>query len=131
MARNSDVFDFAARNKVVIDCYSDKYGRNVRVAYTDSDGAEHGYIMPLGSRSFGFVVEELLQTVMLNAAPKGPQPWQSTPPPNEVIVEVQHEGQVIEVMAYYGRDGSRPHWRTVDGCVCWGADAFTLWRYKA
>lgn len=131
MAKNSDAFDFVVKNKVMIDFYSDEHGRNVRARYTDNKGVEYGYVILLGSRSLGFVVEELVQTLMSNAAPRGPQPWQSLPPPNEVIVEVELEGQVIEVMAYYGREGYRPHWRTANGSRFWGPEAFTLWRHKA
>lgn len=131
MAKNSDVFDFVVKNKVVIDFYNDQYGRNVRARYTDSEGFGHGHVVLLGNRSVGFVVEEMLQTMMTNAAPQSLQSWQSLPPPNEVIVEVEHESRVIEVMAYYGREGSRPHWRTADGNRFWGPEAFTRWRHKA
>lgn len=37
-------------------------------------------------------------------------------PPNEEWVEVQSgNGTTTVAMAFYGRDGWRPHWRTVDG----------------
>lgn len=56
------------------------------------------------------------------------QEWQTAKPPNEELVEVEYEGKVIQVMAYWGRDGSRPHWRTEDGGRCWPVEAFTQWR---
>ena len=34
--------------------------------------------------------------------------WQTTTPPNETLVEVENEGEIIKVMAFYGRDGYRP-----------------------
>jgi len=57
--------------------------------------------------------------------------WQSGKPPNEQIVEVEDNGQIVEVMAYYGRDGSRPHWRNQDGSKCWDVTAFSRWRHKS
>ena len=62
--------------------------------------------------------------------------WQTGWPPNEVWVEVEHlieEGdgfrtEVIEVMAYYGRDGTHPHWKGRDG-VMWWPEAFSKWRH--
>lgn len=43
--------------------------------------------------------------------------WQTGNPPNEVIVEVEtFEGEIRrDLMAFYGRDGTLPHWRTHDG----------------
>ena len=55
--------------------------------------------------------------------------WKTTNPPNEVLVEVELDGEVIEVMAFYGRDGYRPHWRTENGDRQWSADTFQRWRY--
>ena len=54
-------------------------------------------------------------------------PWRHDPPPNEKFVEVMHEGKPHQVMAFYGRDGYRPHWKDAAGC-CWSVDAFTEWR---
>ena len=54
--------------------------------------------------------------------------WQTTQPPNEVTVEVEDGDRIIQVQAYYGRDGMRPHWRTPDGNTCWSVDAFRRWR---
>lgn len=54
--------------------------------------------------------------------------WQTTKPPNEEIVEVQDGGRIIRVMAFYGRDGYRPHWRSEDGNTFWEPAAFTKWR---
>ena len=129
MTNNNEIFDFAAKNKVTIECYSDRYGRSVRAGYTDSEGVEYGHVVLLGPRTFGVAVEEVVQTLMSDAASRGP--WLDSRPPNEVVVEVELDGKIIEVLAYFGRDGSRPHWRTADGGTCWSVDTFTRWRHKA
>lgn len=55
--------------------------------------------------------------------------WSTGKPPNEVIVEaLSYEGKVHHVMAFYGRDGTRPHWRTKDGSEQYPVDYFTKWR---
>lgn len=54
--------------------------------------------------------------------------WNTTKPPNETTVEVEFDGGIIVVMACYGRDGTLPHWRTLDGSHCWAAFTFTRWR---
>jgi hypothetical protein len=54
--------------------------------------------------------------------------WKTGTPPNETLVEVEHCGEIIQVMAFYGRDGNRPHWRTQDGSQCWDVTAFRKWR---
>ena len=55
--------------------------------------------------------------------------WNSGLPLNEVVVEVEYAGgKIIEVMAYFGRDGSSPHWRSPDGSICWPVEAFNRWR---
>lgn len=54
--------------------------------------------------------------------------WQSGKPPNETLVEVEWQGGVIRVMAFYGRDGVLPHWRTKDGNQCWSPGFFDRWR---
>lgn len=54
--------------------------------------------------------------------------WNYGKPPNEEFVEVEHpDGKIIEVQAFYGRDGYRPHWQGRDG-VSWSVDAFQKWR---
>ena len=58
----------------------------------------------------------------------GEPDWQTTKPPNEELVEVEHEGEIIQVMAYWGRDGTLPHWKTEDGGTCWDVSTFTRWR---
>jgi hypothetical protein len=57
--------------------------------------------------------------------------WQTGPPPNEKIVEVESDGEIIEVMAFYGRDGSQPHWRTENGDKAWSVETFKRWRHKS
>lgn len=54
--------------------------------------------------------------------------WQKGRPPNEQIVEVEWEDAIVRVEAFYGRDGYRPHWRSVDGGVVWEPSAFKRWR---
>ncbi len=54
--------------------------------------------------------------------------WKYEAPPNETLVEVELDGEIIQVMAYFGRDGVRPHWRSNDGKRHWAVDAFQRWR---
>lgn len=55
-------------------------------------------------------------------------PWRRhEKPPNETWVEVQGDDAIIEAMAYFGRDGCRPHWRLRDGTCC-HPSMFTTWR---
>ena len=54
--------------------------------------------------------------------------WQTSQPPNEVLVEVEEGKKIIRVMAFYGRDGTRPHWRTKNGSRAWPVSAFSRWR---
>lgn len=54
--------------------------------------------------------------------------WNYTAPPNEVVVEVESDGKIIQVMAVYGRDGVLPHWSTKDGDKVWGHRQFDRWR---
>lgn len=55
--------------------------------------------------------------------------WKTTAPPNETIVEVEYEaGKIIRALAFYGREGYRPHWRSEDGKTHWPASAFKRWR---
>lgn len=56
------------------------------------------------------------------------QQWQTGKPPNETPVEVEYEGNIITVEAFYGRDGYRPHWRNKEG-TCWDVSAFRRWRH--
>lgn len=59
------------------------------------------------------------------------QGWRFDTPPNEVLVEVDdpdHAGGVITAMAIFGRDGTRPHWRSEDGDKLWPAETFLRWR---
>lgn len=55
--------------------------------------------------------------------------WHTDKPPNERIVEVEWEGEAIRVLAFYGRNGWRPHWRSEDRTKMWDVDAFPRWRY--
>lgn len=55
-------------------------------------------------------------------------PWSSLKPPNEVWVEVQDKNEVIEAMAFYGRDGYSPHWQLRDGSSC-HPSRFNKWRF--
>jgi len=55
------------------------------------------------------------------------RPWQNEKPPNEVWVEVWDGEQVITAMAFYGRDGYRPHWQLPDGSCC-DPSRFGRWR---
>lgn len=57
--------------------------------------------------------------------------WRYDAPPNETIVEAEEAGETIQVMAFYGRDGYRPHWKSADGTQVWCVDSFTRWREVA
>ena len=54
--------------------------------------------------------------------------WQRTPPPNERLVEVECNSEIITVMAFYGRDGESPHWTTEKKDKAWPVTEFTRWR---
>ena len=54
--------------------------------------------------------------------------WKMSRPPNEEIVEVEKDGEIIRVMAFYGRDGYLPHWRTENDDCEWSMNAFKRWR---
>lgn len=54
-------------------------------------------------------------------------PWITDKPPNEEWVEVIDGDQILVVMAFYGRDGYRPHWIGKDGS-CYDPESFTRWR---
>ena len=56
--------------------------------------------------------------------------WNYGKPPNETFVEVEKDGEIIQVEAFYGRDGYRPHWRNKNG-DCWSVNAFERWRHVA
>ena len=42
--------EFAIKNKVVIQFYSDAYGKNVRTQYSTTEGVEHGFITTVGMK---------------------------------------------------------------------------------
>ena len=50
-------------------------------------------------------------------------------PPNEIWVEVNSNGTILEAMAFHGRDGYKPHWRLRDGTCC-HPSRFNSWRYS-
>jgi len=55
--------------------------------------------------------------------------WCSEKPPNEVLVEVEHDNYgIIRVRAIWGRDGTLPHWEMEDKSIVWGPNAFNRWR---
>ena len=56
------------------------------------------------------------------------EPWQTGRPPNEELVEVMLDGEIIRVRAFYGRDGWRPHWRSEDETTSWSVESFSAWR---
>lgn len=53
--------------------------------------------------------------------------WNYGAPPNEVPVLVEHNNTLIKVAAFYGRDGMRPHWESLDGEIHWSVDTFKRW----
>jgi hypothetical protein len=55
--------------------------------------------------------------------------WDYGPPPNETIVEVELDGDIIRVKAFYGRDGTLPHWKSEDESVAWSVNKFDRWRH--
>lgn len=63
-------------------------------------------------------------------APASDKEWAHDRPPNETPVEVEWKGNIIIVEAFYGRDGSLPHWRDKDG-NCWPVSAFRRWKLAA
>jgi hypothetical protein len=50
-------------------------------------------------------------------------------PPNEIWVEVLDKSEVVEAMAFYGRDGYLPHWQLRNGTSC-HPSRFNKWRHK-
>jgi hypothetical protein len=54
--------------------------------------------------------------------------WNTGIPPNETLVEVEDGDKIIQVMAFYGRDGYRPHWTNEDHTKSWDMWAFRRWR---
>ena len=54
-------------------------------------------------------------------------PWRNDKPPNETWVQVMDGENVIEAMAFFGRDGYRPHWRLRDESCC-PPSRFSRWR---
>ena len=57
-----------------------------------------------------------------------PEAWRvHEKPPNEKWVEVLDGDKVVEAMAFFGRDGTRPHWKLRDGSAC-HPSMFSRWR---
>jgi len=54
-------------------------------------------------------------------------PWRNDQPPNEKWVEVKDGDFVVEAMAFFGREGHRPHWRLRDES-CYHPSRFNKWR---
>ena len=54
--------------------------------------------------------------------------WQTGKPPNERVVEVEDEGQIIRVRAIWGRDGILPHWESENRDRFYSPSAFRRWR---
>ncbi len=54
--------------------------------------------------------------------------WKTSKPPNDTLVEVEHQGQVIRVKAFFGREGYHPSWQSEDGASSWHPSCFTRWR---
>ena len=48
-------------------------------------------------------------------------------PPNEIWVQVKDGNSIIEAMAFFGRDGYKPHWELRDGTYC-APSRFSHWR---
>jgi hypothetical protein len=71
----------------------------------------------------------MAEETKVSAAPSGVAvvPWRNDRPPNEVWVEVKDGEHVIEAMAFFGRDGYRPHWRLRDES-CHHPSRFNRWR---
>jgi len=40
--------------------------------------------------------------------------WETTRPPNEVLIEIEHGDDTIIGMAVHGGDGVEPHWTNMD-----------------
>ena len=57
-----------------------------------------------------------------------PSDWNTGRPPNEKLVEVEDGDKIIQVMAFFGRDGYRPHWTNEDRTKSWDVSAFRRWR---
>lgn len=64
-----------------------------------------------------------------SSKPAARQPWRTDQPPNETTVEVELNERVLQVMAYFGRDGNIPHWRTPDGTHSFPVGRFARWRH--
>ncbi len=55
--------------------------------------------------------------------------WQTGKPPNETLVEVEHDERgIIRVRSMWGRDGMLPHWESEDRGILWEPSAFARWR---
>lgn len=64
---------FGMRNRVVVEFYSDEYGQNVRVRYTNNNGVEHGIVNLIGARNSSgkphtvdTIISEGLQVLLQN-----------------------------------------------------------------
>lgn len=57
-----------------------------------------------------------------------PRKWNTGKPPNEKLVEVDLDGKIIRVKAFFGRDGYLPHWRSEDETKMWHPSTFSEWR---
>ena len=53
--------------------------------------------------------------------------WNTGQPPNEKFVIVELNGKEMEVQAFYGRDGYRPHWKNRKG-DCYAVSTFKRWK---
>jgi len=53
--------------------------------------------------------------------------WRNDRPPNETWVQVMDGDNVTEAMAFFGRDGYRPHWRLRNESCC-HPSRFSRWR---
>ena len=54
--------------------------------------------------------------------------WDYAQPPNETLVEVEYDNQIIRVMAFHGRDGIKPQWTDEGRVRCWSVESFRRWR---
>jgi hypothetical protein len=55
--------------------------------------------------------------------------WNTGEPPNETLVEAENQdGEILRVMAWFGREGEFPHWRSEDGNTKYPCFYFKKWR---
>lgn len=92
---------------------------------TENLGSSHGYADIGTQKSPASIgrIEAQRKSVQqeLNAI------WQNEQPPNEIWIEVKDGDSVVEAMAFFGRDGYRPHWQLRDGTAC-HPSRFSRWR---